>query len=1086
MMEQDLLSPESVSSTSPQIYPEFIGDPTPFDIDKYASEWATTQPAMNAAGIKEAFANVLHGHAKAFLATGYNTAAAVNRGMASFSAHADAVAKYIEHSTGMERGGLFEEAAKIYEQNADYWKKKVEDVGGISFLDEILSEAVGGAVPGISQFAMDVASGLTLPYMDGAATAYEKGESPFIGGIEQAAKTGILAGLFRMIGPLKKYLQAPTMGTIFGLQEMEGAPEDQKGRAFAKGFGIGAGYSMTSPGGRMGLNEVAKNVESAIKDLGERGSIGFRKKGEWDETLSKIKQTDRYREGGLVLIDDLRKQYPDMSKGDFDKMVIGLAQEGKIALHQHDLPSAYKKEMIEIMGKDRGPGNTIIDRPYFYHAFAVKPEWRQGEKKSFLLGEQGGADFQKKPRKFLQTVEDAVETAPELADKVKAINPQDYIVQPNAESVATARTRISTEGIDKTIEYLKSKTPPDAEKGATFVELSKHFERQGDYDRASEMIELYDQQLREAGRFTQAASLWGQGSPQSFIRWANKQLEASRKKYGFSDRALGNMPEAFTLTKNEQKEIFRRFKEISNMPEGIDRADATLQLIDIVAQKVPPSVSEIFDAYRYQNMLSSPRTQMRNIYQNMLSTFTQRPADLAMMSGIDWIKSATFGAEREHYVSDVPQYLKVALNSVPNAVQAFKESLKMARGTTMTKPELGIEAKNEFERARAAQLPKYLTVVQRFMEASDKFNMAIISPAEYAVNKKKGMSDAEAYQKGQETAETYLLRSKLDPSDPRLSYPSKALSELGKIMTDTRKLKMLGPLAKLYIPFIKTPVNFGIQMIEHSPAGLARKGFDTEQLAKPMVGSIVSLVGLMMAASGNTTWAPPTDEKEKSLFYASGKKPYSIKMGDTYIPVWYTGMYAFALGIPMALKHYTADERKSMTKEGYEQVADGLMSLAKFMGQQTSTQSIGALFSVLDGDLDHSFLSQTGFTVQQMIPGNALVRYINTWIDPVYRKPDGFIENIEKDLPVLSMNLDARMTPLMEESRRQWFNQFLPYDVGVTDQKYEALYDMQRLNAREEYLIKRLQGVKGKKDSTPAERIDETLDLLKAMPGAFK
>ncbi|OPY16379.1 MAG: hypothetical protein A4E69_00249 [Syntrophus sp. PtaB.Bin138] len=51
------------------------------------------------------------------------------------------------------------------------------------------------------------------------------------------------------------------MGTVFGLQAgMEGGDTKE----IVKGFGTGALYSLTSPGGKMGLNDIRKNLEKSI------------------------------------------------------------------------------------------------------------------------------------------------------------------------------------------------------------------------------------------------------------------------------------------------------------------------------------------------------------------------------------------------------------------------------------------------------------------------------------------------------------------------------------------------------------------------------------------------------------------------------------------------------------------------------------------------------------------------------------------------------------------------------------------------------------------------------------------------------
>ncbi len=977
-------------------------DPPPFDIDGYFNEWNKTQPIETIAVNHEGFTSSLYPFVEPWMAIGYNTMASLNRGAASLFTHLDLIGDYIEKSGLGKKEGLFEKLAQISSGNADYWKQRVDKVG-ISFLNEMISEAIGGFVPGVTQFILDVGSAFTFPYMAGAAEAVKKGEQPFIGGMVQAGKTATLSAIFKMMGPLKKYLQAPTMGTIFGLQEMEVAPEGEKTRGFAKGAGIGIGYSLTSPGGRLGLNEIYENAKPILEQARAMTEIG-----------------------GKVLTSE---------RGAIGKEPSGPPKEG------------VKKEMKEP---------------------------------------------QAKPRKFLKTVEEASETAPEIKERLREIqeeDPQDYYVQPNKESLEKANKRIDIKGVDKTVDYVFSDAELNAEKGATFISLMERFQKEGDYDRAIQMVEAYDFQLREAGRFIQAASIWNKLTPSGFIRWADKQMDAVKSKYSWIDTLFGNKPESFTLSKEEKQTIFEKMTEINKMPEGIEKTDATLQMIDIVAKKVPPSISEMFDAYRYQNMLSSPRTHFRNIGENIFNTFITRPMDIGLKGGIDYIKSSFTGKDRESYVSDVPVYMKTAINSIPNAVEAFMTSWKLESGAEIGKPEVGLEVKGEFQRARAKQIPSILTMVPRFMEACDKFNTALIGAGEFAINKQKGMSDTEAYQKAKEVADKYLYRDKLDPNDPDISYPSKVLSSLGKMINDSRKLPVLGDLSKWYIPFIRTPINKGIQMIERSPLGLARSEFNQETMGKIMAGSIFTAAGTMFAMQGQTTWSPPTDEKEKEWFYASGRKPFSVKIGDEWIPIWYLGPYALSFGIPMAVKHYTVDRKQAMTQDSIEQLLAIAQGTAQFIGSQTSTQNIGALFSALQGDIGFNFSSQTAFSAGQIIPATSLVRFINTILDPVYRKPKGFFEQIEKDLPFLSQQLEARQTPLLEESKREVHNYFLPYDVGTTKEVYESNLPMIRYESRQKYLenkIKTLTEKVGKGEITIEDSMKELDKILGGNPKSFE
>jgi len=249
-----------------------LSDPPPFDIDAYWAEWNKTQPIEAMATNHEGFSKVLFEVSRPY-AMGYNTLSALNRGVASVFAHMDNIADFIEISGGGTKGGLFEKLAEISEQKADYWQKRVDQVG-ISFVEELVSEAVGGAVPGITQFVLDVGSGFTFPYMAGASRAYKKGENAFTAGITEAAKTATLSAIFKMMGPLEKYLKAPVMGTIFGLQEMEGSPEGQKTRAFAKGMGTGVLFSATTPGGKLGINEIYENAKPLLAKAKAMQEVG--------------------------------------------------------------------------------------------------------------------------------------------------------------------------------------------------------------------------------------------------------------------------------------------------------------------------------------------------------------------------------------------------------------------------------------------------------------------------------------------------------------------------------------------------------------------------------------------------------------------------------------------------------------------------------------------------------------------------------------------------------------------------------------------------------------------------------------------
>lgn len=211
---------------------------------------------------QENFADVVHSWVRPWQAVGYSSAESLNRGMATFATNLDTISEYIEKKTGLQKGDFFTKAAQQYNENSEYWKKRVNEVG-ISFFQELVSEAAGGAVPGITEFLLNVPYAAAL----GAAEAEKAGENELGAAIVKGAKRGILGAVFHAMGPLNQYLRAPTMGAVFGTQAaLEGADT----REIAKSVGTGALYSLVSPGGRYGLNELKENARSYFEKDAKR------------------------------------------------------------------------------------------------------------------------------------------------------------------------------------------------------------------------------------------------------------------------------------------------------------------------------------------------------------------------------------------------------------------------------------------------------------------------------------------------------------------------------------------------------------------------------------------------------------------------------------------------------------------------------------------------------------------------------------------------------------------------------------------------------------------------------------------------
>lgn len=656
-----------------------------------------------------------------------------------------------------------------------------------------------------------------------------------------------------------------------------------------------------------------------------------------------------------------------------------------------------------------------------------------------------------KPRKFLQTVKESLSTEQQLKEGVEEIKPQDYEVLHDKEQFAKAEFRISTpEGVTQAIEDLHNGKIPINEEGYVAISLMRKLQSEGDYARAVEVIDSFTYKLTDIGRLMRTASLWSQATPATFLKWAQRQLDKVNSNRTWLDVRLG--AKRVTLSQMDEVYLMREKNRIDKMPNGTDKINANLKLIDFVAKKVPPGFSELIDAFRYQNMLSGIQSSERNTGTNTMQAFFTRPWDITTRGMTDYIRSLLTGKDREYYTGNVADYYKASFNALPNASRAFIQAMKMQ--TAMGKPEMGIEAQTEFERARAKQMPVYLTAVQRFMEGQDRFFSTIIAAGEKAANLKNGMPEMEAQARGEATGQKYLFRDKMKIDFKEYSLFSNILEGIGTSMEFIRKVPVLGKISGWTVPFLRTPLNVGIQMIEHSPLVAMRglKSWDQEIAARFINGSIVTGIGAIFANVGETTWLPPTGEEERKWWYATGRKPFSVKIGEKYVPMWYLGPYALAFGLPTMVKYYFVDSRNALTDEVYKKLGNLALGLTRFLASQTSTQSIGALFDLLSGSTSVDLPKYFENTFGQLIPAQGFLRWMAKVIDPVYRQSEDAIDALVKNIPFWSKILPAYEKPFKEESQREWWNAFLPWDLGKEDLSYKDIWPMVEMEGRLEHL----------------------------------
>lgn len=635
------------------------------------------------------------------------------------------------------------------------------------------------------------------------------------------------------------------------------------------------------------------------------------------------------------------------------------------------------------------------------------------QKSGLVSGFAGSPPKGTKERGFVKTVRNAESTAKPVSEQVKGY----YKPITNKDTLNQAQSYIDTLGWDKSKQKVLSEELT-AENNAIGLELMRRAQDEGRYDEAIEVAEALSKKGTEAGQAVQAFAIWGRMTPEGMTRYAVKQIEKAKADMGAVTKLVrdltGKKMGDIKLTMEDSKKISSLMKKANNAKSEADRMKYTKQALEVINDRIPYGVSDLVDEMRYNNMLSNPKSHLRNAYQNALNTLVTKPATLVL-------EGKPIGAAK---------YYSGVLTGLP---EATNKALKTIAGEVEIK-------KPDLQEVRTGKLPTIWQTPTRALEAGDQFFSALI---------KNGMQAAGASAEDAAKAAEYTLL--------RTDVGAKGQGHLLSAMDTVSNWLYKAPKpVRWFVPFVRTPMNAAKQWIEFSPAGLATvpgSANQREQLAKTMVGSMAMFVGARMAAEDRVTWSAPTDPKEKQLFYASGRKPFSIRMGDKWVPLFYAGPFAATMALPAAVKHYQDENRTALTDSQLDKITDVSADMLKFVMGQTPLTGLNTFVKLAEGDIDYSVPKNLGFTASQLIPGTGLLNYIADVLDPIYRKPSGFAESIKSGIPGMTQDLQAYTEPTGEPSTRLPQNYVMPYDLGQANQSYEMPYQQRKQELQQNAVI---------------------------------
>lgn len=534
-----------------------------------------------------------------------------------------------------------------------------------------------------------------------------------------------------------------------------------------------------------------------------------------------------------------------------------------------------------------------------------------------------------------------------------------------------------------------------------------------------------------------AAGAEGKGITEDFINnlrvVSSQGTDIARKLQSFN---IGADPELSSV----KQEVVQKMLDLGVKTDKIIKASKGVnfnnqkEVTAFFRQFVKPSIGEILTEYRYNNLLSSPKTHIVNAFSNLIQGGVLAPATKLYSGAIDPIASALTGKPRQHYIAEVPAYYKGAFASLGEAITGFKNALQ--GNTFIERPDVARLSTNKLGP---------LSNVSRALEAGDIFFRTIIKAGEkealatrYAKLGKDiapEVIESEAAKK----AAYYIFRGPVDPSNQ--TGQGAALSYIDKFTSAIYQLRRV-PGVGWFVPFIQTPMNIVKQGLEYNPLGVVTlKGAadPTEQIAKSLIGSTVFAGAGWLALNGRTTWSAPIDPTLKAEFYASGRQPYSVKIGDNWVSYSRIGPLAYPLALAAAIKYEETDNPKALSTGQVEKIINILKDQGKFFSDQSYVQGIGDLVKTVQGEQGFNVGTNLANLGGQVLPLSSLQRWVAQLVDPVYRKAEDIPQAFAKNIPFLSKSVPAYTDPNGQPSTRNYpiLNSVSPLQITKnTDNPY--------------------------------------------------
>lgn len=433
---------------------------------------------------------------------------------------------------------------------------------------------------------------------------------------------------------------------------------------------------------------------------------------------------------------------------------------------------------------------------------------------------------------------------------------------------------------------------------------------------------------------------------------------------------------------------------------GVGPGEVTKFAVKALKPKFSDKLVELW----YNSLLSGPQTHAVNILSNSITAGLQLP-EMATASALGQLRRASVDRVM---ASELAPRMVGLLQGTREGLRAFGRTLKTGEVSDFVTK---VEAQEQ--RAISGVKGSIIRTPTRLLSAEDELFKGIARRMEInglAVRKAKGegLKGPDLYRRIEELS--------ANPTDEMFSQSldyARYLTyqrPLGPIGQSVTRMTQTWPALKLFLPFVRTPVNIMKYVTERSPAAPFLKEWRADvaaggarrdlAIARVTLGTGLGLLVTQWAAEGKISGSGPLDDNAKGLMRADGWQPYSVRIGDK----WYSYQRLDPLASTLGVAADFATRSEYMTDTQRDEAAGLILaSVLRNLADKTWLSGISDVMSALD-DPDRNAGRLVGRLAGSLAVPAGVAQVART-IDPVARQTRSPVDAIKARVPGLSDNL---------------------------------------------------------------------------------